>query len=146
MVKILPSTFKMVDQSLPVVDDRRISVALIRHFSVPVTIVADLIVGIAHLIFLGVRQELTQQIFWDISHEHFFVYPFQQLIYLLFSSIGAIKSQSYFDGYCMGQWAVMNLSNETYQGPPQIFSHMIASYDHPQYFEGIPSLIVIAII
>lgn len=137
MIKILPSTFKWLDQALPVIDDRRTSVAVVRHFTVPLTIIADMIVGIAQLIFLGIRQELTQKKFWDISHEHFFVYPFQQLIYFLFASIGTLWRQNYYDGYCMGQWAVMNFSNEAYRGPPQIFAHVIASYEHPQYFSDI---------
>ena len=51
MVKILPSTFKLLDQALPVIDDRRTSVALVRHFTIPLTIVADMVTGIAHLIF-----------------------------------------------------------------------------------------------
>lgn len=137
MVKILPSTFKLLDQALPVIDDRRTSVALVRHFTIPLTIVADMVTGIAHLIFLGVRQELTEKKFWNISHEHFFVYPFQQFVYFLFASLGVLWSGDYFDGYRLGQWAVMNVSNETYRGPPQIFSHVIESYEHPQFFPNI---------
>ncbi len=137
MVKVLPSTFKILDSYLPVIDDRRYKVYAIRHFSIPFTSVIDVIVGIAHIIFLSVKRELTQKDFWEISHEHFFVYPFQQFIYLLFSTIGTLMSGSYFDGYCLGQWGVMNASNETYRGPPQIFATIIASYERPQFFPGI---------
>lgn len=137
MVKILPSTFKILDQNLSVIDNRRNSVAVIRHISIPFTIVADMVVGVAHLVFLGLNQELTKGRFWDISHEHFFVYPFQQLIYFLFSSYGALQGQGYYEGYRLGQWGVMNISNEVYHGPPQIFAHLIASYAHPQYFPNI---------
>lgn len=137
MVKILPSTFKLLNEALPVVDNRRPSIALVRHFSIPFTVLADMVVGIASLVFLGIRGELTEKRFWDISHEHFFVYPFQQLIYFLFASLGTLWKGNYFEGYRLGQWAVMNLSYETYRGPPQIFSHVIESYDCPQYFSNI---------
>lgn len=137
MIKILPSTFKLLDQALPVIDDRRMRVAVVRHFTIPLTILADMITGVAHIVFLGARLELTEKKFWNISHEHFFVYPFQQFVYFLFASLGTLWSGNYFDGYRLGQWAVMNLSNEAYRGPPQIFSHVIESYERPQFFPDI---------
>lgn len=137
MFEVLPSTFKRLDQAFPVIDDRRTSVALVGHFSIPLTILADMVTGIAHLVFLGVRLELTEKKFWNISHEHFFVYPFQQFVYFLFASLETLWSGSYFNGYRLGQWAVINLSNETYRGPPQIFSHVIESYERPQFFPDI---------
>lgn len=137
MIKILPSTFKLLDQALPVIDDRRTRVAVVRHFTIPLTILADMITGVAHLVFLGARLELTEKKFWNISHEHFFVYPFQQFVYFLFASLGTLWSGNYFDGYRLGQWAVMNLSNEAYRGPPQIFSHVIESCERPQFFPDI---------
>lgn len=137
MTKVLPSTFQMLDRQLSVIDDRRYTVYAIRHFSVPFTIVADIIIGVAHLIFLSVKQELTQKDFWEISHEHFFVYPFQQITYVIFSTVGTLMIGNYFEGYREGQKGVMSASYEVYQGSPQIFAHIIASYDRPQYFPGI---------
>ncbi len=137
MTKAYPSTFQLLDRQFPIKDDQRYSVYAIRHFSVPFTILADIIIGVAHLIFLSVRQELTQKDFWEISHEYFFVYPFQQLAYFLFSSFGTLMTGNYFEGYREGQSGVMNASNEIYQGPPRIFNHIIGSFARPQYFPGI---------
>ena len=137
MVKVLPSTFKRLDHFLPIIDDRRYKVYAIRHFSVPFTIVADVITGVAHLTFLSVKKELTEKDFWEMSHEYFFVYPFQQLIYLLFSTIGTLRTRNYFEGYCYGQWGVIDGSNKAYYGLERIFARVIVHDEFPQYFPGI---------
>ena len=85
MTKVLPSTFHYFDKHYSVIDDRRIFTALLRHASIPVTMVADMVIGIAYLIFLGIKRELNEELFWEISHQQLFEYPFQQFIYFLFS-------------------------------------------------------------
>lgn len=137
MTKVLPSTFQYFDAHYSVIDDRHHSIALLRFCSVPCTILADIIVGIAHLIFLGLKRELNEDLFWEVAHQQLFEYPFQQLIYLLFSSLGTAIYQDYGRGYEIGQWGVQNFSHEAYRGRPVIFKHVISTYEGPQYFPGV---------
>lgn len=137
MTKILPSTFQYFDKHYSVIDDRRMAVAIMRHASIPFTILADMIVGIANLIFLGIKKELSEELFWEVTHQQLFEYPYQQLIYLIFASIGTVMHKDNAKGYELGQWAVMNLSFEAYGGRPVIFEHMISHYESPQYFPNI---------
>lgn len=137
MTKVLPSTFHFLDKHYSVLDDRRTSIAVLRHATVPLTILADMIVGVAHLIFLGVRSELNENLFWEVTHQQLFEYPLQQLIYFIFSSIGTLMEKDYAKGYELGQWAVLNLSFEAYRGRPVIFEHMSTTYAGLQYFPNI---------
>lgn len=137
MTKVLPSTFHFLDKHYSVLDDRWASIAVFRHATVPLTILADIVVGVVRLIFLAIRGELNENLFWEVTHQELFEYPFQQLVYFIFSSIGAVVEQDYAKGYELGQWAVLNLSFEAYRGRPVIFEHMSTSYTGPQYFLNI---------
>lgn len=136
MTNVLPSTFRYLDKHYPVLDDRRNSTAILRHLSVPFTIIADMVVGIAHLVFLGIKGDLSEKFFWEMVHQQFFEYPFQQVVYFFFSTIGTVMFQDYAKGYELGQYAVLNFSFEVYGGRPHIFEHIISHYEAPQYFSN----------
>ncbi|MGE0198772.1 MAG: hypothetical protein AB7N99_01820 [Simkaniaceae bacterium] len=103
----------------------------------PFCIVADIVVGVAHIVLSGVKGELDEELFWKISDRHFFVYPFQQITFFFFSIIGSIYYLNYVDGYLVGQQCVMEFSNEAYQGPPEIFNRI---YYRIGQFEPFPGL------
>jgi len=99
----------------------------------PFTILADMVTGFSHLFFLGVKNELSEEKFWDISHDYFFVYPFQQGLFVLTSLLGTALEGSYLRGYTIGQRCILDISNTIYQGPPKIFNHF--SYESVRHFE-----------
>lgn len=138
MTKVLPSTFHYFDKHYSVIDDRRIFTALLRHASIPVTMVADMVIGIAYLIFLGIKRELNEELFWEISHQQLFEYPFQQFIYFLFSTVATAKYRDYAVGYASGQWGVVKFSSEIYRGKPVVFEHVISQYDSSRSFLNVP--------
>jgi hypothetical protein len=143
------STFKTIENPLSKVVQRELSQNtrgedfwgwVIFPFTLamtPISIVADMIIGVAHIVFEGVKGELDQEKFWKICDQNFFIYPFQQVIFFVFSIIGSISYYNYVDGYLVGQQCVIEFSNETYQGPSEIFNRV---YYHIREFQPFPGL------
>ena len=104
---------------------------------VPFTIVADMIVGIARIVLSGVKGELDEELFWKISEQHFFIFPFQQIVFLFSSIIGTVYHRNYVEGYIEGQQCVKNFSYEAYKGSSVIFNRDFCN-NEAQLFEPFP--------
>jgi len=143
------STFKMVEDHLSTAVQRELYqntrgedfwgkiIFPLTLLVTPFSIVADIVVGVAHIVLKGVKGELDQEKFWKICDQHFFIYPFQQMVFFVFSIIGSIYYRNYVDGYLVGQQCVIEFSSETYDGPPEIFNKV---YYHIREFEPFPGL------
>lgn len=107
------------------------------HAAIPVTIIADMVAGVAYLIFLGFKQQLTEEVFWEITHKQLFEYPYQQIVYVLFASIKALVAIHYHQAYDTAQWGVLNLSYLTYGGSSRIFGNVYAQCEIVQLFQNI---------
>lgn len=142
------SVFKIVEEPLSIAIEREVSQGTKGEdfwgnvlypctlLLIPFTIVADMIVGIARIVLSGVKGELDEDLFWKISEQHFFIYPFQQIVFLFSSIIGTVSHGNYVDGYIEGQRCVSNFSYEAYKGSPVIFNRDFCVHSQP--FEPFP--------
>lgn len=103
----------------------------------PLTILADMVMGVAHIVIGLVTGELDEDKFWKICDQHFFVFPFQQLIFFVFSIIGTLYHRNYVDGYLVGQQCVIEFSRETYDGHAEIFEKIYYRMGHFEPFPGL---------
>ena len=96
-------------------------------FAVPLTIVIDLVIGVAQVCFSLYQKELTTQRFLKIAEKNFVLYPLEQMIYFVVGLAAFCRSVNYTKAYAITQTAVVSFTYLTHNCPPQIFNRRYVS-------------------